>query len=112
MEVLGFRTRPIRRALVQLVPLHGSIFFHDHTDLETLRDKNYVHMKLNMSQENHNWAFLSQFPASSDILTFFVMEDAGTMIRSQSSDELEDGKRSSQRLFKKFLERLAAKTNP
>jgi len=34
------------------------------------------------------------------------------LIRSQSSDELEDGKGTSQSLFKTFLQRFAPKTSP
>jgi thioredoxin family protein len=67
-------------------------FFHDHTDLETLRDKNYVYLKVNMSQENGNRAFLPQFPRIPGYPHIFVLADNGTLIRSQSSDELEDGK--------------------
>jgi thiol:disulfide interchange protein len=37
-------------------------FFHEHPDLAALRDKNYVLMKLNMSRENENRAFLSRYP--------------------------------------------------
>jgi hypothetical protein len=37
-------------------------FFDEHPNLEALRDKNYVPMKVSMSQENPNCAFLSRSP--------------------------------------------------
>jgi thioredoxin-related protein len=86
-------------------------FFQDHPDLAALRDKNYVCVKVNMSQENRNRAFLSQFPRIPGYPHIFVLANTGTLIRSQPSDELEDGKSYSQPLFKKFLGRFAPKAS-
>ena len=85
-------------------------FFHEHPDLEALRDKNYVYMKVNMSQENPNRAFLSRFPRIRGYPHIFVLADSGTLIRSQATDELEDGKSYSEELFKKFLEHFGPKS--
>jgi hypothetical protein len=49
-------------------------FFHDHTDLETLRDKNYVYLKVNLSQEIRNRAGL-QPAAVQGVLGALCTED-------------------------------------
>jgi thiol:disulfide interchange protein len=85
-------------------------FFHDHPNLEALRDNNYVFMKVNMSQENQNRAFLSRFPRIRGYPHIFVLADSGALIRSQTSNELEDGKSYNEELFKKFLEHFGPKT--
>jgi len=85
-------------------------FFHDHPELEALRDKNYVYMKVNMSQENPNRAFLSRFPKIHGYPHIFVLADSGTLIRSQATNELEDGKSYNTAAFKKFLEYFGSKT--
>jgi len=86
-------------------------FFHDHPNLEALRDKNYVFMKVNMSQENPNRVFLSRFPKIRGYPHIFVLADSGTLIRSQDTNELEDAKSYNEELFKKFLERFGPKTS-
>src|SRR3954467_9878779 len=37
-------------------------FFNDHADLKELRDKNFVVMYVNMSEQNKNDKFLARFP--------------------------------------------------
>lgn len=85
-------------------------FFHEHPDLETLRDKNYVYMKVSMSQENRNRAFLSRFPRIPAFPHILILADTGTLIRSQSTGELENGRSYSEPLFKKFFEQFAPKS--
>lgn len=67
---------------MQLVPTPWIDFFTTiqtlKTNLETMRDKNYVYMKMNMSQENRNRAFLSQFPRIPGYPHIFVLADTGT----------------------------------
>src|SRR6516162_11181085 len=46
-----------RRRVVHLVP-HSRPLLDEHPNLEALRDKNYVPMKVSMSQESSNRAFL------------------------------------------------------
>jgi len=68
-------------------------------------------MKVNMSQENPNRAFLSRFPKIHGYPHIFILTASGTLIRSQETGELEDGKSYSEELFKKFLEHFIAKAN-
>jgi thiol:disulfide interchange protein len=84
-------------------------FFHDHPDLEALRDKNYVSMKVNMSQENPNRAFLSRFPRIHGYPHIFILDAAGNLIQSQSTNVLEDGRSYNAKRFNEFLERFAPK---
>ena len=84
-------------------------FFHEHPGLEALRDKNYVSMKVSMSQENPNRAFLSRFPHVHAYPHIFILDAEGNLIRSQPTDVLEDGRSYNARRFQKFLEKFAPK---
>jgi len=86
-------------------------FFHEHSDLTALRDKNYVVMKVSMSQENPNRTFLSRFPRIQGYPHIFILDANGKLIQSQSTGELEDGRSYSLRRFKTLLERFAPKSN-
>ena len=84
-------------------------FFHEHPDLEALRDKNYVSMKVNMSQENPNRAFLSRFPGIHGYPHIFILDVNGNLVQSQATNVLEDGRSYNARRFQKFLEQFAPK---
>jgi thiol:disulfide interchange protein len=85
-------------------------FFHDHADLKSLRDKNYVLMKLNMSRENENRAFLSRYPKIHGYPHIFILDADGKLIQSQPTNELEDGRSYNTKRFQKFLEKFGPKT--
>jgi hypothetical protein len=85
-------------------------FFHDHPDLQLLRDKNFVLMKLNMSRENENKAFLSRYRKIHGYPHIFILDADGKLIQSQATNELEYGKSYSAKRFKNFLEKFAPKT--
>lgn len=82
-------------------------FFHEHADLMALRDNNYVMMKVSMSQENPNRAFLSRFPRIHGYPHIFILDASGKLIQSQPTNELEDGRSYNVERFRKFLERFA-----
>lgn len=84
-------------------------FFREHADLAALRDKNYVTMKVSMSQENPNRAFLSRFPRIHGYPHIFILDAQGKLIQSQSTNELEDGRSYNANRFKAFLEKFAPK---
>jgi len=86
-------------------------FFHEHPDLEALRDKNYVFMKVNMSQENPNREFLSRYPKIRGYPHIFILAASGTLIRSQGTGELEGGKSYSAELLEKFLKQFGPKAS-
>lgn len=86
-------------------------FFQEHADLATLRDKNYVVMKVSMSQENPNRAFLSRFPRIHGYPHIFILDANGDLIHSQPTNELEDARSYNVSRFKAFLERFAPKNS-
>ena len=85
-------------------------FFHEHQDLMLLRDKNYVLLKVNMSRENMNRTFLSHYPNIRGYPHIFILDAEGKLIRSQPSNELEDGRSYNPKNFKKFLEKYAPRS--
>lgn len=84
-------------------------FFHEHANLAALRDKNFVTMKVSMSQENPNRAFLSRFPRIHGYPHIFILDAQGKLIQSQPTNELEDGRSYNVNRFKAFLEKFAPK---
>lgn len=84
-------------------------FFHEHPDLEALRDQSYVIMKVNVSQENPNRAFLSRFPFIHGYPHIFILDAQGKLMRSQSTNVLEDGRSYNTRRVRELLERFAPK---
>lgn len=66
-------------------------FFDDHQDLRTLRDRNFVLMKVNMSSINENYAFLSQYPKIPGYPWIFVLDADGNLVKSVDTNTLEDG---------------------
>jgi len=86
-------------------------FFQEHSDRKALLDKNYVTMKVSMSQENPNRAFLSRFPYIHGYPHLFILDPHGRLIHSQPSNVLEDGRSYSALRFKSFLEQYAPKNN-
>jgi thiol:disulfide interchange protein len=84
-------------------------FFHEHRDVTALREKNYVLMKLNMSQENPNRDFLSRFPRIHGYPHIFILDADGKLVQSQPTNVLEDGHSYNVKRFKKFLEDFAPK---
>ena len=87
-------------------------FFREHPDLATLRDRNYALMKVSMSQENPNRAFLSRFPRIHGYPHIFILDANGKLIQSQPTNELEDGRSYNAKRFKEFLERFAPSDRP
>jgi len=86
-------------------------FFHEHADLAALRDKNYVTMKVSMSQENPNRAFLGRFPRIHGYPHIFILDPGGNLIHSQPTNVLEDGQSYNSERFKRFLEQFAPKNS-
>ena len=84
-------------------------FFHEHPDLELLRDKNYVSMKVSKSQENPNRVFLSGFPYIHGYPHIFILDAAGNLIHSQPTTVLEDGRSYNAKRFQELLDRFAPK---
>ena len=68
-------------------------------------------MKVSMSQENPNRAFLSRFPRIHGYPHIFILDADGNLTRPQPTNELEDGRSYNAERFKKSLEQLASKSS-
>ncbi|HEY3704256.1 MAG TPA: thioredoxin family protein [Terracidiphilus sp.] len=78
-------------------------FFDGHTDLRDLRDSSFVLLKINMSANNENAAFLAQYPAIPGYPWLFVLDEKGKLLVSQNTDPLENGAGYSPKAVKDFL---------
>ena len=83
-------------------------FYATHADILQYRAENYVLVKVNVSEENSNDEFLSQFPAVDGYPHVFILDSDGTFLHSQDTAELEDGNISYvPEVFMAFLQKWA-----
>jgi thioredoxin-related protein len=82
---------------------HMDDFFAAHSDLTALRDKSFVTVKINFSEENPNKAVLGQYPAIGGYPHLFVLDSDGTLVHSQDTGALEEGKSYNLDRFTTFL---------
>ena len=78
-------------------------YFIANPDLANLRDENFVWLKVNMSPENENKVFLSKYPAATGYPHLYVLEKDGTLLYSQDTGKLEEGKSYNLQKFTDFL---------
>lgn len=67
------------------------VFLEQNIDIGDFLDQHYVFMKVNVSAENENKAFLSKFPVLDGYPHMFVLENDGKLLHSQNTGELEEG---------------------
>jgi thiol:disulfide interchange protein len=67
-------------------------FFTAHPELIALRDKNYVTVKINFSEENPNKEVLSRYDTIPGYPHIFVLDSDGKLLHSQNTSPLESGK--------------------
>ena len=83
-------------------------FYATHEDILETRAENYVLVKVNVSDENMNEEFLSQFPEVGGYPHIYILESDGTFLHSQDTAELEDGNISYvPEVFMTFLQEWA-----
>jgi thiol-disulfide isomerase/thioredoxin/plastocyanin len=88
-------------------------FIEAHAELKALRDKYFVTVKVNYSSENENAAVLSKFPKIDGYPHLFVLDKDGSLLRSQDTSLLEDGKSSYVlEKFKDFLVQWSGQQGP
>jgi thiol:disulfide interchange protein len=80
-------------------------YFQHNPGLTALRDRNYVTLKINFSQENQNKAVLSRYPAIPGYPHFFVLDTDGKLLHSQRTSVLEEGSSYNLTKFTAFLEK-------
>jgi thiol:disulfide interchange protein len=87
---------------------HMDDFYAAHRDLLQFRVDHYVLVKVNVSEENMNAEFLSQFPEAAGYPHIYVLDSDGTFLHSQDTAELEDGADSYiLEVFMAFLQKWA-----
>lgn len=84
-------------------------YFHENEKVAAALAKDFVIQKVNYSQENQNKEFLSKYPAIKGYPHIFVLESDGTLLHSQNTEELEEGKGYSERAVLEFLAKWAPK---
>ena len=82
-------------------------FYLAHVDLLAFRDKNFVTVKINMSPENDNKPFLSQYPRIPGYPHIFVLDANNKLLKSQATSELEQGQSYNLKRFTQFLQKYA-----
>ncbi len=78
-------------------------FIETNEDVKSALTSAFVILKVNYSKENKNEKFLGKFPAIEGYPHFFVLENDGSLIVSQNTGDLEDGKSYSKEKFLEFV---------
>jgi thioredoxin-related protein len=78
-------------------------FIEQSKSLKRLRNKNFLWVKVNFSEENENPALLSKYPAATGYPHLYVLEKDGTLLKSQNTVELEKEKSYDLQKFTDFL---------
>ena len=67
-------------------------FFAANAEVRSVRDANYVMVKVNWSKENKNEALLSRWPKIQGYPHLFVLDGDGKLLHSQDTGPLESGR--------------------
>jgi thiol:disulfide interchange protein len=86
-------------------------FFEKNPELLALREKNFIMLKINFSEENKNEQVLSRYPTINGYPHIFVLDGKGKLLRSQDTAELEEGKSYNLARFKAFLKEWSPPEN-
>jgi thiol:disulfide interchange protein len=78
-------------------------FFEKNPELLSYREKNFVMLKVNFSEENKNERALSRYPQISGYPHIFVLDRDGKFLHSQDTGQLEEGKSYDLAKFMAFL---------
>jgi thiol:disulfide interchange protein len=80
-------------------------FFNMNADLEKIKKENFVWVKINVSEDNENKTFLSAYPEATGYPHFYVLDEKGQLLKSQSTDALESPKGYDLQKFTDFLKK-------
>lgn len=78
-------------------------YFGAHPDLKALRDKNFVTVKINFSDEHPNETVLSRYPPAEGYPHIFVLDSDGKFLHSQGTGALESGNSYNLEKMNNFL---------
>lgn len=84
-------------------------YFHENEKVAAALAKDFIIQKVNYSEENRNQDFLSKYPAIKGYPHIFVLESDGTLLHSQNTADLEEGKGYSEKAMLEFLAKWAPK---
>lgn len=87
-------------------------FFDTHPDLTARRDKNFVTVKINFSEENPNKEVLSRYGPINGYPHIFVLDSDGKFLHSQGTAVLESGKSYDLEKINNFLTQWAPGAKP
>ena len=82
-------------------------FFDRNEDVAGFLRQNFVVVKVNFSPRNKNERVLSRYPDIPGFPHLFVLDDAGRLLRSQDTAELEEGDHHDRGKVLAFLRRWA-----
>ncbi len=78
-------------------------FVHENEAVASTLERDFLIMKVNFSEENRNANFLSRYPTVPGFPHLFVLGADGTLLHSQGTEELEQGRSYNQEKFLAFL---------
>ena len=87
-------------------------FFDKHADLTALRDKNFVTVKINFSEENPNKEVLSRYGEINGYPHIFVLASDGKLLHSQDTAVFEEGRGYVLERLTTFLTQWAPRLKP
>src|SRR5689334_3120338 len=82
-------------------------YFDNHPDLLAFREKNFIMVKINFSDENKNERVLSRYPDVAGYPHIFVLDNNGKLLHSQDTGKLEEGRGYNLERFIAFLKEWA-----
>ena len=82
-------------------------YFEKNPELLAFREKNFIMVKINFSEENKNEPLLSRYPQINGYPHLFVLERDGHFLHSQDTGKLEEGKSYNLTKFMDFLKEWA-----
>ena len=82
-------------------------YFADNEKVAAALARDYLIMKVNYSDKNHNEEFLSKLPKIPGYPHLYVYDANGKLLHSQGTAELEEGQSYSEEAVLKFLAKWA-----
>jgi thiol:disulfide interchange protein len=87
-------------------------YFDKHPDLTALRDKSFVTVKINFSEENPNKEVLARYGPINGYPHIFVLDWDGKFLHSQGTGVLESGRSYDLEKMNNFLTEWAPRAKP
>ena len=84
-------------------------YFHENEKVAAALARDFIIQKVNYSEDNRNQEFLGKYPAIKGYPHIFVLESDGTLLHSQNTADLEEGKGYNERVMLEFLAKWAPK---